>query len=856
MSIASRYRKQYYQYLRYQHRDFDVKGLSTLATYALELNQVFVELNIDPTTFIQMSANPIQVPRTLQEGSHAIWDYLVSAPLAKQHLVIIGPPGSGKTTLLKHITLTLVSHRKHSHHNYRGKIPHKLPILLFLRDHVNSIKDMPDFSLVEALNDHLRKWEQPEPPAGWIKRRLMSGRCLIMLDGLDEVAELETRQKVVDWVQKQMAAFNQNRFLITSRPFGYRSNPLSNVATLEVRPFSYEQVERFVHQWYLANEIMSKQKDDPGVRMRARADAKKLLQELRNAPALFDLTVNPLLLTMIATVHRYGGELPSNRVALYAEICEVFLGKRQKARGQILELTPDQMQLVLQPLAYHLMCEGIRDIAPSEAQAVIEEPLAQVNSQMLPQAFLRLVENTSGLLLERENGIYSFAHLTFQEYLAASHLREKQLGDKLIAHVGESWWQETIRLYCAMADATPIIAACLADDHPSLSALTLALDYEKEARQVDPKVKTRLETILQQGVEDPDLERQHVVAEALLAQRLQQMIYLKERIYVDTSFVTCAEYQVFLDEQRAYGKYYQPDHWTSYHFPPGEGNRPVLGVRPSDAATFCTWLTEREQGPWVYRLPRDDDELDGTEAENMLSRLKPGSGFWLDQGQRFIWAKGIPLTPKDTSQENTHPISMLVLILLLDRTYERARAIAYALDCAPTSGLYQARDRVGTLASARARDLISIYALNLDSVRDDDLVQDRALNHNSVRDDDRAHNRVLILTHVLRSIPHLNHYNNLVRDLDLELINAIDRALDLQRETTPRGKEIQQSSHQQNATQRTEHVTPGSTNSYIDMYTSLIVLHERIKGKLPAFEGILLMKEQKQENVKELRGRI
>jgi hypothetical protein len=40
------------------------------------------------------------------------------------------------------------------------------------------------------------------------------------------------------------------------------------------------------------------------------------------------------------------------------------------------------------------------------------------------------------------------------------------------------------------------------------------------------------------------------------------------------------------------------------------------------------------------------------------------------------------------------------------------------------------------------------------------------------------------------------------------------------------------------------------------MYTSLIVLHERIKGKLPAFEGILLMKEQKQENVKELRGRI
>src|SRR5258708_35340853 len=145
---------------------------------------------------------------------------------------------------------------------------------------------------------------------------------------------------------------------------------------------------------------MSKQKDDPGVRRRARAEATALIGRLHNTPALFDLTVNPLLVTMIATVHRYGGELPGNRVALYAEICEVFLGKRQQARGQVLELTPAQMQLVLEPLAYHLMCKGVRDIALAEIRTVIKEPLNRVSLQMPPEDFLRLVENASGLLLE------------------------------------------------------------------------------------------------------------------------------------------------------------------------------------------------------------------------------------------------------------------------------------------------------------------------------------------------------------------------------------------------------------------------------------------------------------------------
>ena len=93
------------------------------------------------------------------------------------------------------------------------------------------------------------------------------------------------------------------------------------------------------------------------------------------------------------------------------------------------------MQLVLEPLAYYLMLKGKRDIAIMDAQDAIKEHLERVKLGMLPEVFLQLVENTSGLLLEQENGVYSFAHLTFQEYLTATHIREKQLGNILVTNV-------------------------------------------------------------------------------------------------------------------------------------------------------------------------------------------------------------------------------------------------------------------------------------------------------------------------------------------------------------------------------------------------------------------------------------
>lgn len=513
-SIFSRYRKRYLEYLTYQHRSFDVKGLGTQGPYNLDLETVYVQLSVDPNSIHGVSSNPIRgLPEKLQSGSHTIWQYLYEKNIQGNNYTILGAPGSGKTTLLKHMALTLAGP---SRRRQTLGVPNRLPILLFLRDHADAIVENSSICLSDLIQEQFKNRQAPLPPTGWLERQLENGNCLIMLDGLDEVKE-QRRAQVVAWVEKSMVACAKNRFVLTSRPHGYKNTPLSHVTVLQVRPFNTQQVEQFVNNWYLANEIMSSQRDDPGVREEARRGASDLINRIRSTEKLADLSVNPLLLTMIATVHRYRSSLPGRRVELYVDIFEVFLGKRQEARGLVLDLTPAQKIRVLRQLAYAMMEREVRVIDRKSALEIIAAPLSAVSPETSGENFLEDVENSSGLLVEFESSEYSFSHLTFQEYMASVHTIEAGLENDLLKRINNSWWNETIRLYCAQTDASNMISTCLKSDN--VNALSLAMECMDEAREVTPEVRAQYEEVMEKGVEDPDPERRKLISTAWLKRR-------------------------------------------------------------------------------------------------------------------------------------------------------------------------------------------------------------------------------------------------------------------------------------------------------------------------------------------------
>lgn len=123
---------------------------------------------------------------------------------------------------------------------------------------------------------------------------------------------------------------------------------------------------------------------------------------------------------------------------------------------------------------------------------------------------------------------------------------------------------------------------------------------------------------------------------------------IDENTYIDDTLVTCAEYQLFIDEMREQGKYYQPDHWISHQFPKGQAREPILGVRHSDAVTFCEWLTKRSEENWNYRIP-SIHEAKNFSIKNTGYLLK---SFWISQIEnnyfQVFWVSGdTPSNPRD-----------------------------------------------------------------------------------------------------------------------------------------------------------------------------------------------------------------
>jgi hypothetical protein len=490
--------------------------------------------------------------------------------------------------------------------------------------------------------------------------------------------------------------------VITSRPHGYLAAPVQGADVLQVCRFTDEQVKRFVHAWYLAVERHSTGTDGADMVMLARSGARDLLDRLRTSPALYDLTANPLLLTMIANVHKFRGALPRSRSDLYRDICEVMLWRRHEAKKLTSELSGERKEALLRRLAFEMMQRKVSDLSAGEIIAVIEPQLSRMTNSYGPEGFLTDV-GSSGLFIEREPGVYAFAHQTFQEYLAATYIRDKGLVAVLAEAVNDTWWREITLLYVARADADPIIQACL--DSGSVAALTLAFDCAEEQPDLAPELQERLDELLAGAPGrrvSPDHSR--LVARVMIIRMVRHMMPAG-RGQLCAQPVTAGIYQRFLNDMDALGVNRAPDG------PPSTRAEDVVaGVRGEDAVVFTDWLNNL-LGDRAYRLPTRE-EMDSARANPAFGEppypvwLDPGTGppeRWTTRGSDHPHRIKASMVARGFIEDLGHSDTLLPMLLL-------TRAVVLLSLADP---VLRAR-RSGSLASTIARELTREVEFSLD----------------------------------------------------------------------------------------------------------------------------------------------
>ncbi|MET9378812.1 hypothetical protein ABZX98_32545 [Streptomyces sp. NPDC002992] len=478
--------------------------------------------------FIDVEAVRLAVPKAILRSSFEQMEFDTLGGAASYLLstqqpftLVRGEPGQGKSTLGQYVCqLHRAAYLGHTSHPAAGAAAARppittprLPLRIDLHDYAAWLAGLDPFGTedrpprkrlrhqgsIEEFLAHVLIAHSGGLPAtaSTVSDILERLPVLIVLDGLDEVARPETRQRVVDEIDRFTARLHtafKPQVVVTTRPnVGGLAEPTADrFETIALDRLSEDLRTTYLHKWANARSVPDKE----------RRSLERIFRQRSAEPHIAQLADNPMQLTILLyLLHKRGNSVPANRTDLYTSYMETFLD-REAAKTPAVDEHRTDLEEVTSFLGWHLQAaaekEGGNGQLPiRELRRVILNYLFTVEKNIaLVDDLFTAVTDRVWALTSKAQGTFEFDVQPLREYFAARYMYEFAGADRrtfdrseiLRQLVRRSYWLNTSRFFAGFARPN------------ELAGLVEALEEERDAGHYPRQLRLSAWVLLADGV--------------------------------------------------------------------------------------------------------------------------------------------------------------------------------------------------------------------------------------------------------------------------------------------------------------------------------------------------------------------
>lgn len=326
--------------------------------------------------------------------------------LRSRIVYLVGGAGYGKTLFTKKLI-----NDYDKLHSFRSD--DYLVIYGELKSFFPNNSDTP-ISLVDFLRNSIKASTLIDVSADFVRHYLDSGRCLILLDALDEV-EKSKRVGLHETVISNLKAQNPgNMVCITSRDRGFI--PEENVEVIRILPLTPRQIGQYV------DNIIKLGKFE--------AEDKKSFMRQSEVLVNKGFLNSFLVLSLLINIYKGERELPENKLDLYRKCFEYIANRREREKTD----RGFNWQLISPIMKDNTFIELARMCVPNNSDIdkrdikarLVEIYTAKYGSEALAdnavEEFLRFCSDRTELFVPTAEEKYKFFHRSFFEFFYSSYI--------------------------------------------------------------------------------------------------------------------------------------------------------------------------------------------------------------------------------------------------------------------------------------------------------------------------------------------------------------------------------------------------------------------------------------------------